>query len=146
MRRKKGQSLAKKSSTTKSTSSTSQLPRLLLSSKANDSKSKPIIMTGGVRKPYRYRPGTIALREIRRYQKTADLLIPRLPFQRLIREIMQTFKINIRIQTAALLALHEAAEAYLVGLFEDSNLCALHAKRVTIMPRDVQLARRIRGN
>ncbi|XP_054153980.1 histone H3.3C-like [Oppia nitens] len=97
------------------------------------------------RRPYRHRPGTIALREIRRYQKTCELLIPRLPFQRLIREIAGQIRDNLLFQTAALSALQEAAEAYLVGLFEDTNLCAIHARRVTIMPRDIQLSRRIRG-
>ncbi|KAK2995354.1 hypothetical protein RJ640_006574 [Escallonia rubra] len=97
-------------------------------------KSAPAI--GGVKKPHRYRPGTVALREIRKYQKSTDLLIRKLPFQRLT---------DLRFQSHAVLALQEAAEAYLVGLFEDTNLCAIHAKRVTIMPKDVQLARRIRG-
>ena len=101
--------------------------------------------TGGVKKPHRYRPGTVALREIRRYQKTTDLLIRKLPFQRLVREIAQDFKSDIRFQGSALLGLQESAEAYLVQLFEDTNLCAIHAKRVTIMPKDMQLARRIRG-
>jgi len=86
-----------------------------------------------------------ALREIRRYQKSTELLIRKLPFQRLVREIAQEFKTDLRFQGSAVLALQEAAEAYLVGLFEDTNLCAIHAKRVTIMPKDVQLARRIRG-
>ena len=99
----------------------------------------------GVKKPHRYRPGTVALREIRRYQKSTDLLIRKLPFQRLVREIAQDFKTDLRFQGSAVLALQEAAEAYLVGLFEDTNLCAIHAKRVTIMPKDIQLARRIRG-
>lgn len=99
----------------------------------------------GVKKPRRYRPGTVALREIRRYQKSADLLIRKRPFQRLIREITQDFKADLRIQSSAVLALQEASEAYLVGIFEDTNLCAIHAKRVTIMPKDIQLARRIRG-
>jgi histone H3 len=94
---------------------------------------------------FRFRPGTVALREIRKYQKTTDLLIRRLPFQRLVREIAQDFKSDLRFQSPALMALQEAAEAYLVGLFEDTNLCAIHAKRVTIMPKDIQLARRIRG-
>ena len=93
----------------------------------------------------RYRPGVVALQEIRRYQKSTDLLIPRAPFFRLVREIMQGYKDNWRIQMAALSALQEAAEAYLVGLFEDANLACIHAKRVTIMNRDVKLARRIRG-
>lgn len=118
--------------------------------------------------------------EIRKYQKSTELLIRKLPFQRLVREIAQDFKVmffflsgcvvvcvdmhtiwvlgcnfvffalwflqtDLRFQSHAVLALQEAAEAYLVGLFEDTNLCAIHAKRVTIMPKDIQLARRIRG-
>jgi len=106
-------------------------------------KSAPT--TGGVKKPRRYRPGTVALREIRRYQKTTELLIRKLSFQRLVREIAQDYKTDLRFQGAAVLALQEAAEAYLVGFFEDANLAAIQAKRVTIMPKDFQLARRIRG-
>lgn len=106
-------------------------------------KSAPT--TGVVKKPHRYRPGTVALREIRKYQKSTELLIRNLPFQRLVREIAQDFKTDLRFQSHVVLALQEAAEAYLVGLFEDTNLCAIHAKRVTIMPKDIQLARRIRG-
>ncbi|EER91869.1 hypothetical protein BDA96_01G308800 [Sorghum bicolor] len=102
-------------------------------------------MTGGVKKPRRYRPGTVALREIRKYQKGAELLIRKMPFQRVVREIAQLHKSDLRFQSHAILALQEAAEAYLVGLFEDTNLCAIHAKRVTIMPKDVHLATRIRG-
>ena len=101
--------------------------------------------TGGVKKPHRYRPGTVALREIRRYQKSTELLIQRYPFQCLIREIAEDIKTNLRFQSSALCALQEATEAYLVGLFEDTNLCAIHAKRVTILPKDMQLARCIRG-
>jgi histone H3 len=117
-------------------------PRKQLATKAAR-KSAPA--TGGVKKPHRYRPGTVALREIRKYQKSTELLIRKLPFQRLVREIAQDFKTDLRFQSSAVLALQEASEAYLVGLFEDTNLCAIHAKRVTIMPKDVQLARRIRG-
>ena len=117
-------------------------PRKQLATKAAR-KSAPT--TGGVKKPHRYRPGTVALREIRKYQKSTELLIRKLPFQRLVREIAQDFKTDLRFQSSAVLALQEAAEAYLVGLFEDTNLCAIHAKRVTIMPKDIQLARRIRG-
>ncbi|KAF7137574.1 hypothetical protein RHSIM_Rhsim07G0204500 [Rhododendron simsii] len=106
---------------------------------------KTVPAVGGVKKPHRYRAGTVALREIRQYQKTTDLLIRKLPFQRLVREISQVFKADLRFQSHAVLALQEAAEAYLVGLFEDTNLCAIHAKRVTIMSKDIQLARRIRG-
>ncbi|KAL8280011.1 hypothetical protein RQP46_007592 [Phenoliferia psychrophenolica] len=106
-------------------------------------------------KKHRYRPGTVALREIRKYQKTTELLVQRLPFARLVREIASDFwesddfddgRAGLRWQSSALLALQEATEAYLVHLFEDSNLCALHAKRVTIMQRDMQLVRRIRGD
>ncbi|EHB13142.1 Histone H3 [Heterocephalus glaber] len=97
-----------------------------------------------VKKPHRYRAGTEALREIRRYQKFTKLLIRKLPFQRLVREIAQDFKTDLRFQSSAVMALHEASEAYLVGLFEDTNLCAIHAKRVT-MPKDIQLALSIRG-
>lgn len=94
----------------------------------------------------RYRPGEKALREIRFYQKNTDLLIRRLPFTRLVREIQTYFfKTEYRWQAVAMLALQEAAEAHLVGLFEDANLCTIHAKRVTVMPKDIQLARRIRG-
>ena len=117
-------------------------PRKQLATKAAR-KSAPA--TGGVKKPHRYRPGTVALREIRRYQKSTELLIRKLPFQRLVREIAQDFKTDLRFQSSAVVALQEASEAYLVGLFEDTNLCAIHAKRVTIMPKDIQLARRIRG-
>ena len=87
----------------------------------------------------------MALREIRKYQKSTELLIRRKPFQSLVREIAQEIKTELRFQSTALVALQEAAEGYLVGLFEDTNLCAIHAKRVTIMPKDIQLARRIRG-
>ncbi|EPY83118.1 hypothetical protein CB1_000595044 [Camelus ferus] len=110
-------------------------PRKQLATKAAR-KSAPA--TGGVKKPHRYRPGTVALREIRRYQKSTELLIRKLPFQRLVREIAQDFKTDLRFQSSAVMALQEACEAYLVGLFEDTNLCAIHAKRVTIMPKDIQ--------
>lgn len=111
---------------------------------------------GGVKKPHRYRPGTVALREIRRYQKSTELLLRKAPFQRLVREILiaeidkmpekgRYITANARMQSSALLALQEASEAYLIGLFEDTNLCAIHAKRVTLYPKDMQLARRIRG-
>lgn len=106
--------------------------------RTNETKAVP-------RKQHRYRPGTVALREIRKYQKSTETLIRKLPFQRLVREIAQNFRSDLRFQSQAVLALQEAAEAYLVGLFEDTNMCAIHAKRVTIMPKDLVLARRIRG-
>jgi histone H3 len=117
-------------------------PRKQLATKA---ARKSLPSKGGVKKPHRYRPGTVALREIRKYQKSTTLLLRKLPFQRLVREIAQGFQNNLRFQSTAILALQEASESYLVSLFEDTNLCAIHAKRVTIMPKDMQLARRIRG-
>ena len=97
------------------------------------------------KRKHRYRPGTLALREIRHYQKKTNLLIKRAPFARLVKEIAQGCMQELRFQNSAISALQEAAEAYLVGLFEDTNMCAIHAKWITIMPRDIQLARRIRG-
>lgn len=105
----------------------------------------PAVTTTKINVKKRYRVGEVALKEIRKYQSSSELLMRKLPFQRLVREISQDFKPNLRFQTSAILALQEAAEAYLVGLFEDTNLCAIHAKRVTIMPKDMALARRIRG-
>ena len=96
-------------------------------------------------KPHRYQAGTAALHDIRHFQKGTALLIRKLPFQRLVREIAQDFKTDLWFQSAAILCLQEAAEAFLVRLFEDTNLCAIHAHRVTIMPKDIQLARRIHG-
>jgi len=97
-------------------------------------------------KKRRYRPGTKALQEIRRYQRSTDLLLRKLPFARLVREIGNMVAPEpFRWTAEALLALQEATESFMVGLFEDCNLCAIHAKRVTIMPKDLQLARRIRG-
>ncbi|KAI0261735.1 histone-fold-containing protein, partial [Gloeopeniophorella convolvens] len=107
-------------------------------------RSHVVAATGGVKKPHRFRPGTVALREIRRYQKSTDLLIRKLPFQRLVREIAQDFKTDLRFQSSAVLAMQEAAEAFLVSLFEDTNTAAIHAKRVTIQPKDLVLARRLR--
>ena len=100
---------------------------------------------GGVKKPHCWRPGTVALREIRKDQKNTDLLMRKAPFQHLVREIACGIKSDLRMQSMALLALQEAAEAYLVGLFPDTNECVSHAKRVAIMPKDMQLARCIRG-
>ena len=115
-------------------------PRKQMSSKtARKSQSE------GVKKATRWRPGTVALREIRRFQKSTDLLLKRAPFQRLVREIAQETKSELRFQSSAVMAMQEASESYMVGLFEDTNLCAIHAKRVTIMPKDMQLARRLRG-
>ena len=118
-------------------------PRKHIAHKAAAKKTQSA--TNGVKRPHRFRPGTVALREIRRFQKSTELLIRKLPFQRLVREIASEYRNELRFQSSAVLALQEASEAYMVGLFEDTNLCAIHAKRVTIMPKDMQLARRIRG-
>ena len=144
-----------------SSSQGSKRKRTITTPRRNTGKQAPIAQkqpknpirpaTGGVKKPRRYRPGTVALREIRRYQKSTELLIRKLPFNRVVREILQIMckdtpgMTEKRWQASAIGALQEAAEAYLVGLYEDSNLCAIHAKRVTIMPKDMHLARRIRG-
>ncbi|KAF8889277.1 histone H3 [Infundibulicybe gibba] len=122
-------------------------PRKQLAAKSSKTSQarKTAAAAGGVKKPHRFRPGTVALREIRRYQKSTELLIRKLPFQRLVREIAQDFKTDLRFQSSAVMALQEAAEAYLVSLFEDTNLAAIHAKRVTIQPKDLALARRLRG-
>ena len=93
----------------------------------------------------RYKPGTKALREIRKYQKSTDLLLRRLPFQRLVRELAQDIKTDLRFQSSAIMALQEATEAFMVGVFEDANLCAKHACRTTLKTKDILLARRIAG-
>ena len=120
-----------------------KIPRKQVATKSSTKKNIPIVDS---KKIHRFRPGTVALREIRKYQKSTELLIRKLPFQRLVRELAQDFRNDLRFQSSAVLALQEASEAYLVGLFEDTNLCAIHAKRVTIMPKDILLARKIRGD
>jgi len=103
---------------------------------------------GGMKdkKARKFKAGTVTLREIKRYQKTVDMLLPRAPFQRLVRSITTEMDHQLRFQSQALQALQEASEAYIVGLFEDTNLCAIHAKRVTVQKKDMDLARRIRGD
>jgi histone H3 len=131
----------------KSTSTAGNAARKSLATRAARKRAPP---SGGLlRKPHRYRPGTVALREIRRYQKSTETLLRKRPFQNFVRAVyrgLKDVKQDLRFQSTAVLALQEAAEAYLVGLFEDTNLCAIHAKRVTIMVSDMELARRIRGN
>ena len=119
-------------------------PRKQLATKAH--RMSGVLSYGGVKKPHRYRPGTVALREIRRYQKSTDLLIRKLPFQRLVREIVQqNHGSQYRFQSTALLALQEASEDYLVNMFGQVNDIAIHGKRVTIKPKDIQLWKRITG-
>lgn len=98
------------------------------------------------RKPHRWRPGTVALREIRKYQKSTDLLLRKLPFQRLIRDVASEYKADLRFQASAISAIQEASENYLVKLFEDGNLLAIHAARVTVQPEDLRLAHRLMTN
>jgi histone H3 len=113
---------------------------------ASSSTKKGDAKLQGVSKKRRSRPGVKALREIRKLQGSTELLIKKLPFQRLVREIAQDYATDIRFASAAIAALQEAAENELIGLMEDSNLAAIHGKRVTIFPKDLQLARRIRGD
>lgn len=123
------------------------IPGKRISGKGNSLQS----LTPGNKKPHRWRPGTVALREIRRYQKTTDLLIRKLPFARCVREVaqdfasMSSFPNGVRFQTQSVMALQEALEAYVVSLFEDTNLETIHRGRQTVAPKDLQLARRVRG-
>jgi histone H3/H4 len=122
-----------------------QAKRELYSRSSRQAAARPVKHPPSTRAT-RFRPNAQSLAHIRRYQKSTELQIRKLPFQRLVREISQGFKTDLRFQCAALAALQEAAESYLIGLFEDTNLCAVHAKRVTVMPKDIQLARRLRGD
>jgi histone H3 len=119
-------------------------PRKQLVTKSARKTSAP---SSGAAKKHRYKPGTVALREIRRYQKSTERLIRKLPFQRLCRSLCRDLAgaADIRFQGPALLALQEATELYLVGLFEDALLCAQHAKRVTVFGKDFVLVMRIRS-
>ena len=107
---------------------------------------KKIPSTGAIKKPHRYQPGTVALRQIRKYQKSTELLCRKLCVARLIREVAQDFKIDLCFQATALLAIQEAMEAWVVRLMEDMNLCMIHAKCVTIQPKDLKLVHCIRVN
>ena len=119
---------------------------------AKGSKSKAIKKSapakGGIKekRQFRWKAGTVALREVRKYQKSIKNVLPRAPFQRLVRSIVSDMDHELRFQSQALAALQEASEAYIVGIFEDTNLCAIHAMRKTIMKKDMDLARRIRGD
>ena len=122
-------------------------------SKASKAIKKTGPAAGGVKnaekpegKKNRFKPGTVALREIKKYQKSNELILPRAPFMRLVKNIAEGTDHQIRFQSQAIQALQEAAEGYIVGLFEDTNLCAIHAKRQTVMKKDMELARRIRGD
>jgi histone H3 len=99
----------------------------------------------GTKKSHRFKPGTVALREIKKYQKTSDLLVRKMPFMRLVREIASEYTSkDVRFQRSSLFVLQTWAESFLIELFEDANLVSMHAKRVTVMPKDVQMALRVR--
>ncbi|XP_037068766.1 histone H3.3-like [Pollicipes pollicipes] len=123
-------------------STSAKAPRKQLVTKAH---RKSVSATGGAKKPWCQSPSKAALREILRYQKGTELLIRKLPFQRLVRGIAQDFKTDLRCQNSAVMILQEASKTYLIGMPEDTNLCVIHAKRVAIMPKDIQFARLIRG-
>lgn len=108
---------------------------------------------GGEARRRRFRPGTVALREIRRYQQQINLLVPRLPFARLVREIIQVVQggrveggLQFRVGSTAMEAMQQATEALAVGLYEDANLAAIHARRVTVSKGDLEIARRLQGD
>ena len=126
-------------------------PRSMLATKRMRTTGRTLggiaVGTGGIKKPRRYRPGTVALREIRCYQKTTDLLIPKANFKRLVREILQNLRKNadpFRVKKSAYLALQEATEVYVVDCMEGANLCAIHAKRTTVKVKDLRLARTLK--
>lgn len=116
-------------------------PRKSVASKSTGGKRRP--EAGGVKKPHRFRPGTVALREIRKYQRSTDLLMRKLPFQRIVRDIASNVKDDLRFKASSMLALQEATEAYLISLLASANLLAIHAKRVTVMSKDVEGATHI---
>ncbi|OMJ93221.1 hypothetical protein SteCoe_3795 [Stentor coeruleus] len=135
-----------KSSSRRSSTATKTIARKTPATKTLATKAaKKQTLNSGIKKPHRFRPGTVALREIRLYQKSCDLIIRKLPFQRLVRSIAAEIRYDLRFQSSAILALQEAAEAYITQMFGDANLCAIHGKRVTVTVRDISLARRIRG-
>lgn len=105
---------------------------------------KTLTASGKIKKPHRYRPGTVALREIRRYQKSTDLLMRKKPFERVIREVAADFDDQMRFQSNAILCLQEATEVEMVDNFELSNLAAIHSKRITVMERDFRLVSRLK--
>ncbi|KPA82691.1 putative histone H3 variant [Leptomonas pyrrhocoris] len=113
---------------------------------AKKEAKSPRASANGAKRQHRWRPGTVALREVRKYQHSTDALIQRAPFRRLVREIVTTFKDTIRMSSSALEAIQEATESYVVNVLGDANLCTIHAKRVTLFPKDLQLALRLRGD
>jgi len=129
---------------TKQTAVKSKAPTRALGTKTGK-KSAGGSGSSGVKKSFRWRPGTVALRQIKKLQKTTELLIAKAPFSRLVRETADAHKVGLRFQASAVAAIQEATEAFVVSLLSDANLTALHANRVTALPRDLQLVRRLRG-
>lgn len=117
-------------------------PRKQLTTKA--ARKTATVSQTGAKKP-RFKTGTVALREVRRYQKSTELLMRKLPFQRFVKNIVHAQKADMRFQSAAMAALHEAVEAHLVSVFEDAHACATHANRVTVMLKDINLVSKLRG-
>lgn len=113
--------------------------------KAGAKKVAKSTATGVKKTTRRWRAGTVALRQVRKFQKSTNLLLRKAPFQRLVRELAGNYKDGLRFASSAVLALQEATESYIVSVLSDTNLCAIHSRRVTIMPRDLHLARRLRG-
>jgi histone H3 len=109
-------------------------------------KNKSAGAGSGMKKARRWHPGTVALREIRKFQKGTNLLIQKAPFQRLVREVATSHKQDLRFQSSAILAIQEATESFVISVLADTNLCAIHTRRVTIQPKDLQLALRLRGD
>merc|ERR1712228_845924 len=140
----KQKNVKKKASLQISTNTKSKMPKTSRRNLMIRGKDKEIPIAGGIKGPHRYRPGTVALYEIRKYQKSTELLLRKAPFARLVREIAQEYKNDLRFQSSAILALQEAAEAYIVKLFDDTQLCTIHGNHVTIQPKDMGLAKKLR--
>ena len=135
----------KKSAVKKVSSASKKINKKTAPAKAGVKKASQS-QKDGEKKKHRFKPGTVALREIKKYQKSTEMLLAKAPFHRLVRSIAQGVDGELRFQSQALVALQESAEAYLTGIFEDANLCAIHATRVTVMKKDMELAKRIRGD
>ena len=122
------------------------MSQLITQKRSTQSTSTDSTVNKAAAKKRRFRPGTVALREIRKYQRSTELLLPKAPFQRLVRQITSNIDPNLRFQSQGIVALQESTEAFITGLFEDAHLCTIHANRVTLMKKDLELARRIRGD
>lgn len=119
-------------------------PRKQLSTKAARKTSSVTDSEAATKQPTRFRPGSVALKEIRKYQKSTECLIRKLPFTRFVRDIASKFKADARFGSTAMSCLQEASENFLTTLFEEAYRCAIHAKRVTLFPKDVNLVMKIK--